>query len=141
MKTRLVYSDYNKDTGISTVIINSKYGQFTGVSELNPEDKNYESSFLGCSIAEKRAIIKALRAQLREVKAMQKAIKIVINDLEKSKFYQKNSVENRRLRKTFWLYQKEIDKINNQITMLKMSIIKDPENRIKILKNLKHFSN
>ena len=72
---------------------------------------------------------------------MQKAIKIVINDLEKSKFYQKNSVENRRLRKAFWLYQKEIDKINNQITMLKMSIINDPENRIKILKNLKHFSN
>lgn len=134
MKTTLIFSKYYEYTGISVSTIKCKYGEFTGIARLNPEDNDIASSFLGCEIAEKRAIIKALKTQLREVKAMQKAVKIIIQDLEKSKTYQKHSVENRRLRKSYWLYQKQILDIKKNISDIEESINTKLSERASILK-------
>ena len=43
MKEKLIYSNYNKDIGLSTVIINTKYGKFYGQSQLKEEDKKEAS--------------------------------------------------------------------------------------------------
>ena len=75
MKTKLIFSKYNESIGISISTIRCKYGEFTGIAKLNPEDRANASSFVGCEIAERRAVIKALKAQLREVKAMQRQLK------------------------------------------------------------------
>ena len=134
MKTKLIYSKYNESIGISISTIRCKYGEFTGIAKLNQEDKENASSFVGCEIAEKRAVIKALKAQLREVKAMQKAVEMIIEELEKSKTYQKHSVENRRLRKSYWLYQKQILDIKKNISDIEESIKTKLSERASILK-------
>ena len=134
MKTKLIFSKYNESIGISISTIRCKYGEFTGIAKLNPEDRANASSFVGCEIAERRAIIKALRTQLREVKAMQKAVEMIIEELEKSKTYQKHSVENRRLRKSYWLYQKQILDIKKNISDIEESINTKLSERASILK-------
>ena len=134
MKTKLIFSKYEESTGVSISVIRCRYGEFTGIARLNPEDSANASSFIGCEIAEKRAVIKALRAQLKEVKAMQKAVEIIIEELEKSKTYQKHSVENRRLRKSYWLYQKQILDIKKNISDIEESINIKLSERAEILK-------
>ena len=134
MKTKLIFSKYDESTGVSISTIRCKYGEFIGIARLNPEDKANASSFVGCEIAERRAVIKALKTQLKEVKAMQKAIKMIIQDLEKSKTYQKHSIENRRLRKSYWLYQKQILDIKKNISDIEESINTKLSERASILK-------
>lgn len=134
MKTKLIFSKYEESTGVSISVIRCRYGEFAGIARLNPEDRANASSFVGCEIAERRAVIKALRTQLREVKAMQKAVEVIIEDLEKSKTYQKHSIENRRLRKSYWIYQKQILDIKKNISDIEESINTKLSERATILK-------
>ena len=67
MKTKILYSNYDNNTGVSTVTIQTKYGIFTGTAKIHPDDKNYSSSFFGCELAELRAGIKNLKAKLKKV--------------------------------------------------------------------------
>ena len=141
MKTKLIFSKYEESTGVSISVIRCRYGEFTGIARLNPEDRANASSFVGCEIAERRAVIKALRTQLREVKAMQKAVEMIIEELEKSKTYQKHSVENRRLRKSYWLYQKQILDIKKNISDIEESINTKLSERATILKRFSKYDN
>ena len=72
-KYNLVSSNFDPDTGISTVVINTDVGVFQGTSKLHPEEK-YTSNFVGCQNAEYRALAKALRAVLRVTRAELKTL-------------------------------------------------------------------
>ena len=61
---KIIYSNFDETTGISTVTILTKIGEFTGTSKLHDEDKNISSSFAGCRYAEIRAIIKYHKKKL-----------------------------------------------------------------------------
>ena len=74
MKTKILYSNYNTSTGVSTVTIQTKYGTFTGTAKVHPDDKDYSSSFFGCELAELRAGIKSLKAKLKKVNYQLEAI-------------------------------------------------------------------
>ena len=68
MKTKMIYSNYNPDTGESIVKIRNKYGIFTGVSRLQEEDRPYESSFAGCEYAEMKANISYMKFRKKNFK-------------------------------------------------------------------------
>lgn len=53
---KFLESNYDKESGISMVKIATECGFFQGYAFLGPDDKEYESEFLGCEIAEMRAI-------------------------------------------------------------------------------------
>lgn len=53
---KFLESNFDKNSGISCVKIATECGIFYGYALLNPEDKKYESGYLGCEIAEMRAI-------------------------------------------------------------------------------------
>jgi hypothetical protein len=63
---KLISSDFNKNTGISTVILQNRNGRYTGTAKLHPEDKG--SEIAGCLLAEKRAWIKYYKAELKRNK-------------------------------------------------------------------------
>ena len=68
---KILSSQYAPDIGASSVHIMTDLGEFSGLAKLHPEDRNYESSYTGCHIAELRARRKywiALRKQYRAVK-------------------------------------------------------------------------
>ena len=64
------YSNYNEETGKSHVCVEYKGRIYHGYAYYNDTDKEIypSSSFLGCRIAEGRAVIKALQAELKEKK-------------------------------------------------------------------------
>lgn len=64
------FSDYNEETGKSHVCLEYKNKLYHGYAYYNDTDKGEypSSSFLGCRIAEKRAVIKALQSELKEKK-------------------------------------------------------------------------
>lgn len=57
------HSDFNEETGISTVRFNNKYGKFVGTAKLNPADET--SKFIGQHIAETRANIQYYKTVVR----------------------------------------------------------------------------
>ena len=60
---------FDKDTGISTAIINTDCGVFKGTAKLADADKEYPSRFVGCDIALTRAHYKYVKVKYNIVKA------------------------------------------------------------------------
>lgn len=75
MKYSFLNSTYDGKT--STVTIGTKWGVFTGSTTRRPEDDEYNSQIFGGELAETRAVIKACRARVKEIKSQQKILKLV----------------------------------------------------------------
>ena len=120
---RFSHGDFNKETGISTVTLFDKYGIYTGLAILHPDDKDNPSEFMGCSIAEQRAWIKALQNRRRRIKIKLDAIKNLIKDIE----INYHDPIDPKLKRRFYL---KIKDYNNEITYIEESI-KQIKNEIK----------
>ena len=57
-KTKLIYSNYDPETGISIVRIQSPEVIFKGKARVHPSENDIASSFAGCKYAEIKAYIK-----------------------------------------------------------------------------------
>ena len=125
---KLVKSNYDKEDGISFVEIQTDYGNFCDYSFLNPEDEDVASSFLGCELAEYRAIIQYFEKCLTRVN-------IQINCLEdlKSRLGHEEPTLEKRL-KQYKDYKKEI---TDNIKSLKEVINNKLENRLVIIDHIK----
>lgn len=75
MKYSFLNATYNGKT--STVTIGTKWGIFTGSTTRRPEDDEYNSQIFGGELAEMRAVIKACRARVKEIKSQLKILKLV----------------------------------------------------------------
>lgn len=62
---KLVYSNYDEETGISIVRIQTPEGTFKGKSRLHPNDRDVASRYVGCKYAEMRAWIKYYKFMVR----------------------------------------------------------------------------
>lgn len=75
-KFKFIESAYNKDNGQSIVKIKYKDKYYYGTAQTAIEDIGMSSSFLGCHIAELRAIKNAMIAEkkekIREMKTLEK---------------------------------------------------------------------
>lgn len=119
MNNKLIYSNYDSETGKSIVIIRNKYGTFKGKVYIDQEDKKYESKFFGCRLAEIKAVIKCYKYQKNNIKEQLKSLQQLDLDFQKMKEYNNKSFEARRLkRRIFELKQKE-QEIENKISTCK----------------------
>ena len=114
---KFLYGYFDQETGKSTVALADKYGTYIGQAQLHPNDKENASKYAGCSIAERRAQIKALRNKRRRIKIKIKTIKEILKDVENEKI-------NIKLR----YYTKELNNINEEIDQIRKNI----QERIKI---------
>ena len=73
-KIDLIYSNYDENTGVSTVTIDTALGRFTGTSVLREEDKEIASNYCGCRYAELKAVRNYLKVLLRVAKAELKTL-------------------------------------------------------------------
>lgn len=127
MKFNLVESHYNSDLGHSIVTIKTKYGNFTGTSQLYDEDKEIASSFRGCQYAEIKAIRQAYKAEIKEIDLKIKTLKDFEKVLKNMKKYNENSFEAKRLRKEIFLYQKKKKEIQETIADITQTLLKGME--------------
>lgn len=136
MKIKIIKSNFDKETGISTVTIKTDLGRFVGLSKLHEEDKPYESSFAGCQYAEMRAIKKYMKARIQkissEIAGLEKGIKMLIN----LKDYNKDSLENRKLRKQLYIMKQEKKDWEERLESLSDRLYKKMNERIALIKKI-----
>lgn len=101
---------FDQESGISTVIIDTDLGVFTGKSTLHEEDRDIKSIFQGCKYAEMRAMIKYGKEKIKLLKIKVKTLEEIINGMEKLNDYDKNCHEARYLRKQYYIKKDILEK-------------------------------
>ena len=91
MKTKMIYSNYDKETRVSTTTVTNNYGTFTGYATCHPDDD--VSSFFGCSLAECRANLKAFREEKKIIRYQIKALKEAYEMFSNATNFNNNSNE------------------------------------------------
>ena len=137
MKVKLLESNYDKETGISTASIETDCGIFYGKARLHPDDKEYESNFAGCNYAETRAIIKYFKYKAKIVKIKIEGIKSYEKTLKNRKDYNKYSIENIMLKKYIVELEKNKAHWEDNIVSLQEKLNAGIDNRIKVIKKMK----
>lgn len=136
MKIRMIYSNFDEETGISTVTINTDYGQFTATSKLHEEDRQISSHFAGCKYAEMKAIIMYMRKRIEvinyEITGLENCKKV----LEGKKEYNHNSIENRTIRKQIYLLKKSKKMWQERLVSLRDKMLLNMEQRAKIVQDI-----
>ena len=121
MKYKLINSYYNKENGISYSIIQTDKGIFSASSLLREEDKDVESSFLGCELAEKKAQIKYLQTENREFLYAIHILENLEKELKCIKGYNPHSLEARRLRRKIYDFDYQIEELKKELDEVKDS--------------------
>ena len=103
----LLNSNFDEETGISSVTIGTDYGLFTATSKLHSEDLDISSSYAGCEYAEMRAIIKYIKKRIEVINSQIKGLGNYQKQLLGRADYNPKSPENIVLRK-------EIENLNNE---------------------------
>ena len=133
MKTKLIYSNFDPETGESVAIIENRYGTFYGFSDLHPEEENV-STFVGCRYAEIRAHIEYHRHRRDLIDEQLKGLIDFQNILKGTWNYDDQSTENRRLRKRIHELKEERRAFTRKIKLLKQTLKASMENRDKFVK-------
>lgn len=127
MKTKMIYSNYDTETRISTTTITNNYGTFTGYATCHPDDD--VSSFFGCSLAEYRANLKAFREERKIIRYQIKALKEAYEMFSNAANFNSNSNEARKIRKFIKMKESKMAEIENAIQSLTESIRMAPDLR------------
>lgn len=136
----MIYIDgfFNKETGITTVIIQHMGEKFVGIAKLHPDDKNRSSVLVGGRYAEMRATIKALKYEKRILKQEYNIIKNFYTNCTQCKGYQIDSNMDKIFRKQLYKRQKRINEIIEDIALIQLALEKDILDRDKILAKIKN---
>lgn len=137
MKTKLIYSNFDQETGESVVAIENKYGVFYGFSDLHPEEENV-SSFVGCRYAEMRAWIKYLQYRKSLIDEQIKGLTDFEKILKGTWNYNESSPENKRLRKRIQELKEEKEVYKNKIDFIKQGLKNAMDDRDNFVK--KHLT-
>lgn len=121
---KLIDSEYNKDTGISYIKILTDKGIFEDYAYLSEEDKEQESVFAGCLIAEYRCTIQYYKKVLSQINLKLQTYYDLQKDFSQYSSAYQNDILYRRIR------QKEVEKeeIKEKIKSLKENIKNIPDN-------------
>lgn len=128
---KLFKSTYNADTGVSTVVIKTKSGYFTGVAKVHPEDTSVQSKFLGCRIAEKKAFRDFYTTELKREKIRFNTIQDAIKDF--SHFCPDNEAAIERLKILAKKYRINILSLEDEILKINTELQAN-KNYLKIIK-------
>ena len=116
MKNNKPIFHYDKETGCSTCIIETKYGKFSGTACCHPDDMDMASEKVGCEIAYSRAAIDSLKYERDNViKPSLKALKQLYYSMNRSKKFNPKSYEYKMLKRQIECWEFDLAVINNMI--------------------------
>ena len=121
MGYKVIESTYDTD-GFSYVEIKTPKDWYCGCAQLHPDDKDIESEFFGCSLAEGRAVKYYYMDKIREKKKEIKVLENLIKSLEQLKDYNKKCHEARFIRKTYYIKQKELKQLQTIVENIEKSM-------------------
>lgn len=116
MKNNRPIFHYDKETGCSTCVIETKYGKFSGTACCHPDDMDMASEKVGCEIAYGRAAIDSLKYERDNViKPSLKALKQLYYSMNRSKRFNPKSYEYKMLRRQIECWEFDLSIINDMI--------------------------
>lgn len=130
MKNKILKCNYDKETGKSTITIACRYGEFSASAKVHEEDKPYASRFLGCEIAEKKALIKALKSHRKDLLIQKKELDYLYGIADKSNYKVPRYLHQRR-----WDIQTRIDQVDAHIAAIEMALDVSVENYLQKAKD------
>ena len=125
MKTKILACDYNAETGKSEITIACRYGVFSATAKATTEDMPYASRYLGPEIAEKKAIIKALKSHRKDLRIAFKEAWHTFDTFDQSMYDMPKCVYSRMIE-----LKKKIDAVDEQINAMEKAIDAGVENYI-----------
>lgn len=117
MKTKILACNYDAKTGKSDITIACRYGIFSATAKATEEDMPYASRYLGPEIAEKKAIIKALKSHRKDLRIAFNEAWRMFDTFDQSTYYMPKFVY---LRITE--LEKKIDDVTKQIDAMEKAI-------------------
>ena len=118
MKIKVLYANYDEDTGKSIVTIATDIGQFTGSSQLAEEDKDIASRYAGCEFAEMRAHIKYWKAKKFIYEQRMKALIDLEKNLKGRSDYDPYCTECRKIRRAIYEYRDLITECAGKVELI-----------------------
>ena len=107
---------YDKETGCSTCVIETKYGKFSGTACCHPDDMDMASEKVGCEIAYSRAAIDSLKYERDNViKPSLKALKQLYYSMNRSKRFNPKSYEYKMLKRQIECWEFDLAMIGDMI--------------------------
>ena len=108
---------WEPETGYAACILTDNQGKvYFGAAQCSDVDKDMMSEKTGCMIAEKRALIKALKDCRKELKIKQSALNQLYYSVNKSKKYNSRGYMERMLKRQMKMIETDIETYNQQIS-------------------------
>lgn len=130
---RLISSNYDAETGISTATIATPDGLFTATSHLSKEDKDIESSFAGCRNAEAKAYLNWYRYRYKLAVAAYDALKKLDDALRSSRKFNPYTYEYKHVDIQLWRARIKKEKLEKQIQHMQENYLKISDYRNKMI--------
>lgn len=134
MKT--IASDYNEETGLSSITIATDIGLITGYASLHPEDAEIASHYAGCRYAEMRAGIKYMKSKAKIAKYQLEPLKRIYNELINKKNYNINNMGIKLLEREIYTLEDDIETYNTHARTLNERLQKAIEARPNLIKDM-----
>ena len=107
---------YDKETGCSTCVIETKYGKFNGTACCHPDDMDMASEKVGCEIAYSRAAVNSLKYERDNIiKPSLKALKQLYYSMNRSKRFNPKSYEYKMLKRQIECWEFDLAMISDMI--------------------------
>lgn len=104
LRYKMIDGVYNPETRESKVIIATRFGNFTGSAKTAIE---HPSAFLGCQIAENRALIKAYTWYAKKCKEDAKALRRFFLEIMETRSFNEKAYQVKMLKNRIGWYDKE----------------------------------
>lgn len=121
MKNEPIFT-WDESTGTASCILSDGEKIFTGFANCHPEDNDMCSEKTGCEIALRRAKINALKDYRNEVKVRLSALNQLYYSMNRSKYFNKKSYENKMLQRQIRLTNFDLDTAKEMIANEQQSL-------------------
>ncbi len=136
MKNKIISSSSNKDSGISRITVQNKYGKFDGLAFCHPNDVDNFSMFAGERYAEARAAAKFAKTRLKQEKIKLKTIQNLVKDIEYGPYTSMEYLD-KKVRRLINIklrdYSQSVEDWNNYYTYLQTAVKHMDEQRQELL--------
>ena len=123
---------YDKDSGISTYLIEYEGQYFTGIAHCAPEDADMQNEKTGINIAQRRAIIKLFQYRRNELKHKLAALNQLYYSVNKSKKYDLHGyMEN--------MLEHQRQQVQEELNLMKDALKNEQQDLQQYLKNKDEF--
>lgn len=128
---------WDEETGFAKCILTDGTKTYTGSAKCHEDDMDMESEKTGCEIAFRRAKISALRGYRDELKSNLKSLNQLYYSMNKSKYFNEKSYENKMLQRQINIYKNDLNVIKETIEIEYKDLINYISNKDKFYNKIR----